>query len=120
MRDHGADVEFIQAITPAVLGVLKKEHFFERLDDLFSPVDPAHPPIRCGHSFDHSLSILRSLEMDPDDLEDVLAVLQSKGACCDCEILYNVAQASRLKAEYWKERASESVDKGKQAQTAKN
>ena len=40
--------------------------------------------------------------MDSDEIADVLAVLQSRGACCDCEVLYNVAEESRLKARYWK------------------
>jgi hypothetical protein len=40
--------------------------------------------------------------MDTDAIEDVLAVLQSRGACCDCEVLYNVADESRMKAEKWK------------------
>jgi hypothetical protein len=45
--------------------------------------------------------------MDDEDLEDILAVLHSLGGCCDCEILYNVAEESRLKSEYWIARARE-------------
>ena len=29
-----------------------------------------------------------------------------KGGFCDCEILYNVVEESRLKAEYWQARAA--------------
>jgi hypothetical protein len=35
----------------------------------------------------------------------MFAVLRAQGACCDCEVLYNVAESSRLKAEYWKRQA---------------
>lgn len=28
-------------------------------------------------------------------------VFMSMGGYCDCEILFNVAESSRLKAEYW-------------------
>jgi hypothetical protein len=60
---------------------------------------------KCGHSFDRSIGILHDLGMDSGDVEDVLAVLRSSGGCCDCEVLYNVADESRLKSEYWKARA---------------
>ena len=40
-----------------------------------------------------------------DDLEDTFAVLKPKGEFCDCEVLYNVAEFSRLKAQYWRGRA---------------
>jgi hypothetical protein len=39
-----------------------------------------------------------------DDISDVLAVLRSKGGCCDCEVLYNGAEEGRLKTKYWKSR----------------
>jgi len=39
--------------------------------------------------------------MNGEDVRDVLDVLRSQGACCDCEVLYNVAENSRLKARYW-------------------
>ena len=42
--------------------------------------------------------------MGSDDVDDILAVLTSRGACCDCEVLYNVAEESRLKAQYWSSR----------------
>ena len=50
-------------------------------------------------------SILRSLNFDGAAIADVLAVLRSKGACCDCETLYNVAEKARLKTRYWKAKA---------------
>ena len=30
-----------------------------------------------------------------------VAVLKSKGGCCDCEVLYNVAEDSRLRVGIW-------------------
>ena len=56
---------------------------------------------------DHKLSedILREAGYDPEALQDILDVLRSQGGCCDCEILYNVADTSRLKTNYWSTRA---------------
>lgn len=96
------DDEFVSSIAEDVFVVLRAERLFERLDDLFCPVEPNAVRARCGHSFALSTGILRELGMDSDEVDDVLAVLRSKGACCDCEVLYNVAEESRLKAEHWK------------------
>lgn len=40
-----------------------------------------------------------------DELFDVFHVLMAKGGFCDCEILYNAMESSRLKKEYWRARA---------------
>jgi hypothetical protein len=40
-----------------------------------------------------------------DEIYDVLHVLMRRGGYCDCEILFNVAETSRLKAGYWTARA---------------
>ena len=45
--------------------------------------------------------------MASEEIADVLAVMRFKGGRCDCEILYNVGEESRLKAEYWKGRYRE-------------
>ncbi|MGA3133753.1 MAG: DUF2695 domain-containing protein [Terracidiphilus sp.] len=108
--DLTSDEEFLKNIASNVLGVLEKRSFFTRLDDLFCPVDPSIDRAKCGHSFDKSVSILRDLDMnldDVDDVEDVLGVLRFRGACCDCEVLYNMAEESRLKSEYWKAHAKQ-------------
>jgi len=64
--------------------------------------------VPCGaRSFEISTKILRDSGMDCDDIADVLAVLHWRGACCDCEVLYNVAEESRLNAKYWKARFAE-------------
>jgi hypothetical protein len=99
------DSEYVDDIAPDVLGVLDRLHFFERLDDWFCPREDPERQIPCGaRSFEISTKILRDLGMDSDDIADVLEVLHSRGACCDCEVLYNVAEESRLKARYWKAR----------------
>jgi hypothetical protein len=102
------DSDYVDDIAPDILSVLEKLHFFERLDDYFCPREDTERMVPCGaHSFEISTTILRDLKMDSDDIEDVLAVLQARGACCDCEVLYNVAEDSRLKARYWKARFAE-------------
>jgi hypothetical protein len=54
-----------------------------------------------------SESILAERGFPAEDLDDIFDVLRSKGGFCDCEILYNAVEESRLKAEYWKARAKE-------------
>ncbi len=51
--------------------------------------------------------ILNDRGFDSDAAGEVLQVLQLRGAHCDCEILFNVAEDSRLKSGYWKSRATE-------------
>jgi hypothetical protein len=113
MCDQDFDqASYINDIAPDVLEVLRRQHFFERLDDRYCPQDESNIPAKCGHSFAISIEILRSFEMDSEDVADVLAVLQSKGGCCDCEVLYNVAASSRLKAKYWKAHKAEMQSPG--------
>lgn len=99
--------DFASGIAADVLEVLKQLRFFELLDDRFSPIDLAQNASRCAHSFEVTESILAGSGMNGEDIQDVLDVLRSKGACCDCEVLYNVAKESRLKAKYWKNRHAE-------------
>jgi hypothetical protein len=101
------DREFAESIAADVLGVLRDNHFFELLDGRFCPVDPGQPRATCGHSFANTLAILAQLGMNSNEVEDVLDVMRHSGGCCDCEILYNVAEESRLKSEYWKARHRE-------------
>ena len=99
--------QFASDIPPDVLGVLKANRFFELLDDRFSPINNSQEPVKCGHSFDVTKAVLAGLGMDVEDIQDVIDVLHSQGACCDCEVLYNVAEDSRLKSRHWKARARE-------------
>jgi hypothetical protein len=103
--------EFVDDIAPDVLGVLRQIRFFELLDDSFCPTDLTQNASQCAHSFEVSGSILAGLGMSADDIQDVLDVLSSQGASCDCEILYNVAEESRFRARYWKDRYAEARDR---------
>jgi hypothetical protein len=95
-----SDDELIGSITPDVMKFLAVRGFFEKLDDLFCPLESSHERQRCAGNYEASKSILRSLGFSDVDIEDICAVLAAQGGCCDCEILYNIVETSRLKAEY--------------------
>ena len=111
--DNLYDDELVNDITPNVLAVLGREGFFQRLDDHFCPAEASQKRVRCQGSFEISIGILRDIGVDEEHIQDVIEVLHANGACCDCEVLYNVAEESRLKSEYWIARASkaEPVDR---------
>jgi hypothetical protein len=98
--------EFVNAIASDVLKVFAEQRFFEDLGDRMCPEDHDLPCLSCKGRFAISANILANADFDADDISDITAVLQSKGACCDCQALYNLAPESRLKSEYWKCRAS--------------
>jgi hypothetical protein len=85
---------------------LESSSYFEKLDDVLSPEDNSGASENCDGTYSLSESILQVSGFERDDLSDIFAVLQSKGARCDCEVLYNVAEKSRLKAKYWRSRAA--------------
>jgi hypothetical protein len=99
------DNELIASISPDVMKCLVRSGFFEKLDDLLCPRDHSHQREGCRGDYKLSESVLLASEFERTDLDDIFGVLRSKGGCCDCEILYNVAESSRLKAEYWRSRA---------------
>jgi len=103
--DIGPDSDLIASITPDVVTCFRRSHFFERLDDLLCPTGDSGQREFCGGDYKISKRILDAAGFDSDDLKDMFAVLRAEGACCDCEVLYNVAESSRLKAEYWKRQA---------------
>jgi hypothetical protein len=111
--DDGTDSDLISSITPDVMACLRRSHFFERLDDLLCPQGTLTAREVCGGNYKLSKSVLEVAGFDSVDLEDILSVLRSQGACCDCEILYNVAESSRLKAEYWRNQADSPDAKAK-------
>ena len=90
----------ISSIAPDVMKCLGRCGFFEKLDGLLSPEDNSTPSPSCDGTFKLSESILHGAGFDRAELTDIFAVLQSKGGCCDCEILCNVAETSHLKANY--------------------
>jgi hypothetical protein len=102
-----SDDELISSIAPDVMACLGRCSFFEKLDGLLSPEDNSTSAEKCDGSFRLSKTILIAAGFDRAELEDIFAVLHSKGGCCDCEVLYNVAEKSRLKATYWRGRAGE-------------
>ena len=116
--DGGADSELINSITPDVMTCLRRSLFFERLDDLLSPKEDLHHREVCAGNYELSTRVLEASGFDSDDLRDILDVLRAQGGCCDCEILYNVAESSRLKSDYWKSSADDTQAKTKHPGTA--
>ncbi len=104
--DVGPDSDLIASIAPDVMTCLRRSHFFERLDDLLCPKGDSGQRQVCEGNYKISKRILEAAGFDSDDLRDMFAVLRAQGACCDCEVLYNVAESSRLKSEYWMRQAS--------------
>jgi hypothetical protein len=102
--EHG---RFVEAIATDVLSVLTRKGFFEALDDVFSPRDGSPTSTACKGDYAISEGILGNLKFDKQDLDDIFEVLKSRGGFCDCEILYNAVETSRLKASYWRARADD-------------
>lgn len=100
------DEELIANITPDVMRILKGTRFFDRLDDAMCPAEAGRTPGQCWGDFRNTIPILHNCRITEDELLDVLHVLMLQGGFCDCEILYNVVEENRLKAEYWKARAA--------------
>lgn len=107
--ESDSDDALISSIAPHVMTCLGRCGYFEKLDELLSPVDNSASVEKCDGSFGLSEMILLAAGFGRAELEDIFAVLHSKGGCCDCEVLYNVAEKSRLKANYWRGRAGEQL-----------
>jgi hypothetical protein len=116
--DGAADSDLINSITPDVMTCLRRSLFFERLDDLLFPKEDSHPREVCIGNYELSKRVLEASDFDSDDWQDIFNVLRAKGGCCDCEILYNVAESSRMKSEYWKSRGDGIHGKTKHPRTA--
>jgi hypothetical protein len=99
------DPDLIDEITPHVMKCVLASHAFEALDDILCPVPDCAPRQHCYGDYRHAKSILLSRGFTEDELFDVFHVLIAQGGNCDCEILFNVAETSRLAAQYWKARA---------------
>ena len=85
MADADPPGSYIDDIAPDVIAVLEKLQFFEKLDEYFCPVEDPEKRVDChAGSFEISTRVLRDLGMDTDDIDDALAVMRSKGGCCDC------------------------------------
>jgi hypothetical protein len=104
-RDASPDEDFIASITADVMRSLTTKGFFDALDAVLSPVEESRAPVACRGDYENSKAILRGLGFDDAALDDIFAVLMDRGGFCDCEILYNAAESSRLKTKYWRARA---------------
>jgi hypothetical protein len=101
------DSELIADITPDVMRCLSGAGVFEGLDDVLCPADGSHPRRPCHGDYRHARAVLVARGFGEHELFDVFHVLMAQGGYCDCEILYNAVEESRLKAEYWRARADE-------------
>jgi hypothetical protein len=96
------DEELIAAIKPEVLKTLQAYGFFTALDELLYPNPAGSSRRECSGDFRHSKHVLEKCGIAQPDWSDVFHVLMDEGAFCDCEVLYNAAPESRLRAHYWR------------------
>jgi hypothetical protein len=96
------DDDLISSITPDVSQALKNRGFFKALDDTLCRISSDLKVARCKGDFSNSKAALLASGFPESDHDDVFGVLMALGAYCDCEVLYNVAEDNRLKAQYWK------------------
>jgi hypothetical protein len=94
--------ELIASIMPYVMRCLAQSGYFEDLDNRLCPSDDAIASESCHGDYRISLQILRAHGFSDMDTADIFSVLQAQGGFCDCEVLYNVAETSRLKSNYWR------------------
>ena len=92
-REH---VKFVASISDDVMKCLVSQRFFEELDARLCPKDAQVSRVSCDHSYKISKAVLAELGFQGEDLGDIFDVLRSRGGFCDCEILYNAAEESRL------------------------
>jgi hypothetical protein len=96
--------KFADGVASDVLKVLSRKRFFEELDDCMCPTDPVQLPSLCDGTYGISITIRARLGFDEIDTADIIEVFASKSGGCDCEILFSIAEESRLKSRYWKAR----------------
>lgn len=101
----GLNDDFTASISSDVMLVLTRVGFFGDLDEALCPVVQAQAAAACNGDYTISERLLRAKNFDAEDLDDIFEVLKSRGGFCDCEILYNAVETSRLKATYWRARA---------------
>lgn len=101
------DEELIAEIKPDVLVALRNSGFFTTLDKLVYPEDGNPHRRECSGDFRHSKQVLGMCGFAESEWSDVFNVLMDEGAFCDCEVLYNVAPESRLRADYWRSHAEQ-------------
>jgi uncharacterized protein DUF2695 len=97
------DHELITTIKADVLAALRKRGFFTALDDLLCSERNSDRNV-CKGDFGQSKQVLTRCGFAESDWPDVFNVLMDEGGFCDCEVLYNVAPESRLRAEHWRKK----------------
>lgn len=100
------DDESICEITDDVMDSLEGRNFFGALDDALYPSDLEMPARLCHGNFANAEAILIAKGFKESEHFDIFHVLMARGGYCDCEILYNAVETSRLKADYWKAQAA--------------
>lgn len=98
--------QLIADIKPHVLGALQHSGFFTALDKMLYPKDNSSHLEKCSGDFRHSKQVLAMCGFLESDWSDAFHVLMDEGAFCDCEVLYNVAPESRMRADYWRSHAN--------------
>jgi hypothetical protein len=108
------DEELIKNITPDVLNVLNKVGFFEALDHLMAPENKDSKGEDCYGDFRNVKKVLKEkgfgVRNGVDEVFDICHVLMAEGGYCDCEVLINVAETSRLKERLWIQREKQKKD----------
>lgn len=97
--------DYVASIASDVMAVLRTKGFFDALDEALCPLDGSRPAVPCRGNYENSERILGDLGFDADDVKDIFDALRSRGGFCDCEVLYNVVETSRLKSKYWRAQA---------------
>jgi hypothetical protein len=103
---ENAHRDLIASITQDVMACLVGRKFFEDLDNRLCPSDTSVARESCHGDYAISESILRARGFDAAEIADIFGVFKAQGGFCDCEVLYNVVETSRLKAQYWRARAA--------------
>lgn len=108
------DEEMIEGITLDVMETLESLGFFTALDDAMAPKEDTLEPESCQGDFRITKRILAAKGLqETEELDEVAGachVLMKQGAFCDCEVLFNVYEGSRLGTGTWQELSEELVE----------
>ena len=103
------DAELMENIASDVLAAVERAGVVAALDDLMAPESETATPEQCHGDFRLLKKVLPQKGFgkrgEVDEVFDVCHVMMHRGGYCDCEVLYNVVETSRLKSRYWKKRA---------------
>lgn len=111
------DDDLIESIATDVMETLEKTGFFTALDDVMAPEDgtlerePCHGDFRITKRILGRIFDAFQLNAEIDMVADVCHVLMFKGAYCDCEVLSNVYEGSRVGRRVWRKLSDEKVER---------